>query len=118
LDYIKQVEKDKITNIGSKIREFKIKIINALSSDQDWKTFEVYFEKANPKFIKRLKEKHPNLTAKEVKLAIMVRLNMDIKETASTMNIEANSVRIARYRLRKKLGLSSDDNLYEYMLGV
>ncbi len=118
LDYIKNVEKDKITNIGSKIREFKIKIINALSSDQDWKTFEVYFEKANPKFIKRLKEKHPNLTAKEVKLAIMVRLNMDIKETASTMNIEANSVRIARYRLRKKLGLSSDDNLYEYMLGV
>ena len=118
LDYIKNAEKDRLINIRSKIREFKIKIINALSSDQDWKTFEVYFEKANPKFIKRLKEKHPNLTTKEIKLAIMVRLNMDIRESASTMNIEPNSVRIARYRLRKKLGLSKNDNLYEYMLAI
>jgi len=79
----------------------KIKLLNALSSDQNWKIFEIYFEETNPKFIKRLKEKHSNLTAKEVNLAIMVRLNMDIKETTSTMNIEPNSVKIARYRLRK-----------------
>lgn len=105
-------------DISSNIKEFKIKLINAISSDQDWKTFEIYFEKANPNFLKNLKAKHPDLTSKEIKLSTMIRLNMDIKETASTMNIEPNSVRIARYRLRKKLGLSPDDNLYEYMLKV
>ena len=118
LEYVKQAEKSKEIDISSNIKEFKIKLINALSSDQDWKTFEVYFEKANPKFLNRLKEKHPDLTAKEIKLATMVRLNMDIKEAASTMNVAPNSIRIARYRLRKKLGLTPEDNLYEYMLGV
>ena len=118
LDYIKKAEKAKNINTAAKIREFKIKLINAINSDQDWETFEIYFEKVNPNFIKNLKQKHPNLTSKEIKLSIMIRLNMDIKETASTLNVEPNSVRMARYRLRKKLGLSSNDNLHEYMLGV
>ena len=118
LENIKKIETDANAESKKQLKNYKIKLLNAISSDQDWKTFESYFEKVNPEFTKRLKEKHPDLTHKDLKLSALIRLNMDIKEAASTLNVEANSVRIARYRLRKKLGLSPEDDLYAYMRSI
>lgn len=118
LTNIKQIEKEWQNISKEQIKDYKIKLLNAISSDQDWKTFESYFEKVNPEFTKRLKEKHPILTQKDLKLCTLIYLNMDIKEAASTLNVEANSVRIARYRLRKKMGLSPDEDLYTYIKSI
>jgi DNA-binding response OmpR family regulator len=43
---------------------------------------------------------------------------MDINEAASVLNVDANSIRIARYRLRKKMGLDPDDDLYKIIHAV
>ncbi len=43
---------------------------------------------------------------------------MNLKEAAIIMGISPESVKTARYRLRKKLGLEREDNLIEYILSI
>jgi len=37
---------------------------------------------------------------------------------AALMNISVRGVEISRYRLRKKLGLDTEENLTEFMMGL
>jgi DNA-binding CsgD family transcriptional regulator len=42
-------------------------------------------------------------------------MNLSSKEIAQLMNISIRGVEIGRYRLRKKLGLSKETNLFEFL---
>jgi DNA-binding CsgD family transcriptional regulator len=69
-------------------------------------------------FIEDLKEKHPAITGNELKLCAYLRMNLSTKEIAQLMNISVRGVEISRYRLRKKLGIASEINLFNYLIGV
>jgi len=43
---------------------------------------------------------------------------MNIKESASVLNISPESVKTARYRLRKKLDITADEDLHEYIQNI
>jgi DNA-binding CsgD family transcriptional regulator len=43
-------------------------------------------------------------------------MNLSSKEIAQLMNISVRGVEISRYRLRKKMGVTSDVNLFDYLL--
>src|ERR1700754_2263194 len=47
----------------------------------------------------------------DLKLCAYVRMNLLSKEISQLMNISVRGVEIARYRLRKKLQLATDENL-------
>ena len=66
-------------------------------------------------FYTELKIHHPNLSEIEVKLAAMIVMKMSNKEISISKNITPDSVKIAKNRLKKKLNLSSDDNLFEHL---
>jgi len=51
-----------------------------------------------------------------LKLCAYVRMNLSSKEIAQLMNISIRGVEIGRYRLRKKLGLPTEMNLFEFLL--
>ena len=55
------------------------------------------------------------LTPQETKLCAYLRMNMSTKDIANLMNISIRGVELARYRLRKKLGLEREINLSEYL---
>jgi DNA-binding CsgD family transcriptional regulator len=84
--------------------------------DKDWDEFKLYFERVHQDFFGRLKEQYPSLSANELRLCALLKLNLSVKEMASLMGISPESVKMARHRLRKKLGLTSDQNLAEFML--
>jgi DNA-binding CsgD family transcriptional regulator len=84
--------------------------------DKDWDEFKLYFERVHPDFFGRLKEQYPSLSANELRLCALLKLNLSVKEMASLMGISPESVKMARHRLRKKLGLTSDQNLADFML--
>ncbi|MBD0254098.1 MAG: hypothetical protein ICV83_00140 [Cytophagales bacterium] len=84
--------------------------------DKDWDEFKLYFERVHPDFFGRLKEQYPSLSANELRLCALLKLNLSVKEMASLMGISPESVKMARHRLRKKLGLTSDQNLAGFML--
>ncbi|WP_026210414.1 ligand-binding sensor domain-containing protein [Flexithrix dorotheae] len=87
-----------------------------MSRDDDWKHFEVYFDQVHGDFSKRLTEKFPKLSPQDRRLCAYLRMNMTTKEIASLLNITIRGVEISRYRLRKKLNLTREINLAEFIL--
>lgn len=99
----------KLNRIGRIIDEtFKI--------DQDWPMFIKTFEQMHDGFFAVLKEQFPDLSNSELKLCALLRLNMNMKETAKILGISFDSVKTARSRLRKKLGLKLEDNLVDFLI--
>ncbi len=84
--------------------------------DDSWNHFEMHFDKVHTDFIVKIKQKYPALTAGELKLCAYVRLNLSSKEIARLLNISVRGVETTRYRLRKKLGLAKEGNLFEFLL--
>lgn len=87
-----------------------------ITSDADWKHFELHFNHVHGNFTNRLLEKFPKLSPQEIKLSAYLRLNLTTKEIAHLLNISVRGVEISRYRLRKKLMLDRNDNLTDFML--
>lgn len=98
----------------------KIKKIvkNNLSSDSDWKTFLLHFEKVHPGFFTKLKAHGKNLTKTNLKLCAYMRIGMDSKQIAQILNVSDTSVRMHRYRIKQKLGLGEEENLDDFLRNV
>ena len=87
-------------------------VINANSDDN----LDFYFLQVHPKFYDNLRKDFPDLTLGELRLCALIKLNMNTKDIASINNITINGVKVARYRLRKKLGLNdASDNLSDFL---
>ncbi|MEO8406391.1 MAG: triple tyrosine motif-containing protein, partial [Chitinophagaceae bacterium] len=103
-------------------KEFQkiIRLIDSeLDHDEEWEQFAKHFDSVHTDYLKRLKEYYPDLTASELKLAAYLRLNLSTKEIAHLMNISIRGVETSRYRLRKKLGLSSNEtNLFDFLINI
>ena len=84
--------------------------------DKDWDQFSGHFDNVHSDFLKLVKEKHPQLSATDLKLCAYLRMNLTTKEIAQLMNISVRGVEIARYRLRKKLELATEINLVSYFV--
>ncbi|MDI1317292.1 hypothetical protein [Flavobacterium sp.] len=86
--------------------------------ENNWKDFDSHFESVNKNFYTRLKGKYPDISSNDLKICALIKLNLSIKEMASILNISPDSVKTARHRLRKKLQLSTEENLTDFILAV
>lgn len=86
--------------------------------DTDWDDFKKNFEKVHEGFFQNLKGKSMDLTPSELRLASLMRMNLSSKDIASTLNISQDSLRISRYRLRKKLALEKGESLQQFILCI
>ena len=84
--------------------------------DKDWEQFAVHFDKVHSDFLKILKSAYPALSAHELKLCAYLRMNLSSKEIAQLENISTRGVEISRYRLRKKLKISTETNLFDFLM--
>jgi DNA-binding CsgD family transcriptional regulator len=88
----------------------------SLRLEQDWEQFEYHFDQIHGDFLTRLRNDYPDLSPNEQKLCAFLRLNLNTKEIANLLSISLRGVEVARYRLRKKLGLERGQNLSKYIL--
>lgn len=89
-----------------------IRQINAqLKDDSDWQLSESYFNTIYDGLLDRLRVRYPQLSQTDLRLCVYIKLNLSTKEVAELMNISPRSVEMARYRLRKKLGLGPNDHI-------
>ena len=86
-----------------------------LSQADDWQEFETRFVSLNKGFYDALKSKFPTLTPSDLKLCALLKLGFNSKELAGLLGLSVESTHTTRYRLRKKLGLSRQDNLEQYI---
>jgi AraC family chitin signaling transcriptional activator len=91
--------------------------INAVNK-HEWETFETNLNQIHNEFIINLSKKYPNLTSKDIKLCIYLKMNLSSKEIAPMMNISFRGVELHRYRLRKKLNLTQEENLSKFLLTI
>jgi DNA-binding CsgD family transcriptional regulator len=98
------------------------KIVRALNEDdnldKEWENFAKHFDKVHSDFLTQLKETHPAITPNELKLCAYLRMNLTTKEIAQILNISVRGVEIGRYRLRKKLQISPETNLFDYLINI
>lgn len=99
-------------------KEIKKLVSKYTIQDNNWKDFDNYFESLNKNFYTRLKNKYPDISANDLKICALIKLNLSIKEMASILNISPDSVKTARHRLRKKLQLNTEENLTDFILSV
>lgn len=93
-------------------------IVKEVNTDKSWKDLEKHIKNVHFEFLKRLKEKYPTISPRELDLATYLLMNMSTKEIAEIMNISTGGVELARYRLRKKLGLNKKENLIGFLMSI
>ncbi|WP_163408929.1 triple tyrosine motif-containing protein [Flavobacterium ajazii] len=93
-------------------------IVKEVNTDKSWKDLEKHIKNVHFDFLKRLKEKYPTISPRELDLSTYLLMNMSTKEIAEIMNISNGGVELARYRLRKKLGLNKKENLIGFLMSV
>lgn len=95
-----------------------ITLIESNPKENDLASFFFDFEKIYPSFGTAIQRLVSDVTSNEIRLCILLRLNLSSKEIAQLLSITADSVNKARYRLRKKMGLTSSDDLYTFLLSL
>ncbi|MGX5685320.1 tetratricopeptide repeat protein [Chryseobacterium cucumeris] len=81
-------------------------------------SFQLKFSETFPTFNKQLLQINSQLTYSDLEYCALIRLNLDNKIIADYKNISPNSVISKKYRLRKKLNISKDENMYIWMLNL
>lgn len=106
---------------GTQVGELKkvIKMMNADAKfDENWEQFSQHFDKVHEDFLLKLKAIYPHLTSTDLKLCAYLRINLSTKEIAQLLNISIRGVEISRYRLRKKLSIPTETNLYDFLINA
>jgi len=115
LQKLQSLNQELITNDQQdKVKE----IIIALSSEvnsKKWVEFQQQYFKSHEDFYNELNKQHPNLTAGEYRMCILLKMNLSIKEIAELTMQTPKAIEMARYRLRIKFKLEREDNLTSYL---
>jgi len=115
--------KDRIQNLRSKsskdddnsISEINSLITQNIQQKEDSEDFQIHADKLNREFVIKLNQVFPNLTANEIQLCVLLKLNLSTKEIASIRHVTPRAIKVARYRLRKKLNLPAEGNISKYL---
>lgn len=111
LTYFSNNPKDNPNAVESAIRELK-----NIIDDGSEKDFDFYFTQVHPDFYRKLQADFPNLTANDLRLCAYIKNNLNVKDVAEMTGISADSVKAARSRLRRKLGISNpNDSLFDFL---
>lgn len=107
----KDVNIEKNSQLDLNIRELK----SHLSENKEWSYFTTYFEESNKEFVLRLKEKHPNLTANEIRFISLVYIGLNNKEISSLLNITSEYCKKKKQKIARKMGLEDTHSMYQYL---
>ena len=96
-----------------------IKSINRLLSEKRKEDlYSDQFNAAYPGYLEYLTRTYIDLTTSDLKLCTFLRMNLNTKEIADIMGLSVRSVESRRYRLRKKLNLSKEEDLVSNLISL
>jgi len=106
------------TNCNEKGNKAVSRIISNFKADAqniNWQEFDLLFEQVHRNFYNNLNNHFSDLTQNERKLCVFYKLNMNSKEICSMTLQTENALKKARTRLRKKLNLSPEESLHQFL---
>lgn len=97
------------------VRQLVQKITLNFSQDKYWDDFRTIFDQVHPYFFTQLTQQFPDLTATDLRLIALLKMNISSADVATLLGISSDSLRVSRYRLRKKMGLAEGESLSAYI---
>lgn len=85
----------------------------ALKNDS---SFYLTFLEAFPDFSEKLLNIHPLMKISDIEFCAYIKLNLETKQIAIMKKISVRAVEGKKYRIRKKLGISAEENMYIWFL--
>lgn len=115
-DELKEVKKGGKPETRYAIDSLVKEIDTNLKLQEDWERFEHHFDQVHGDFLDRIRSEFHDLTPQDQKLCAYLRLNLSTKEIAQLLSISIRGVEVARYRLRKRLNMETNQNLSKFIL--
>ncbi|SNR15295.1 Probable transmembrane protein of unknown function. Tetratricopeptide repeats containing protein [Tenacibaculum jejuense] len=72
-------------------------------------------ESLNYEFLKNLKNLHPNLTKTDIEVCSFIKIGLSRKEISNLRKTSLDAIKSTRFRLKKKLKLTAEESLDEYI---
>lgn len=110
--------KDDKRDQRKQIRALSEQIGEGLQDNQHWEEFRGIFEQVHQSFFDRLQQQTGPLTANDLRLIALIKMNLTSADIATLLGISQDSLRVIRHRLRKKLNLAAGDNLSAYIQSI
>lgn len=112
----------KVEELKKVVSERNIVFIDSLLSEmksfdieERWREYEIVFSKLNSKFLDNLGKTHPELTPNERRMCIYIRSSLSNKDIAAITLLSPDTIKKAKYRLKKKLVPYGNKELDEYI---
>ncbi|PQJ23457.1 hypothetical protein [Tenacibaculum sp. SG-28] len=106
---------ERTPNVPSYLLTVNKKLNSMVEEEELWNEFKIQFENIRPDFFDTLKNLAPNLSVNDLKHCAYIVSNLKSKEVALLINVSPRSVETTRYRIKKKLGLQRENNLYDML---
>lgn len=90
------------------IEQLKIKTI---LTNEDWDDFQNQFRQVYPSFLFKLKEEFVGITEAELRMAVLMKIQLNTKQIAALLGISPDSVHKTRQRLRQRMEVSDSNEL-------
>jgi len=108
-------ELEKEDKLGKKVDKL---IDNTIKLDEDWEDFKKHFEEVHPQFFQYLQKNYDKLTQNDLRHCAYIRLSLDNKQIAYLMSVGVDSLKVSRTRLRKKLVLPIEADLFKFLSNI
>jgi tetratricopeptide (TPR) repeat protein/DNA-binding CsgD family transcriptional regulator len=106
------------SNVISALSDVKKELKMLIKQQDYWKQFETRFNSLHPDFTANLQHRFNKLTKNDVEFCSLLKLNLSNKEIASLLQISHESAITKKYRIKKKMEISSDEEFEELLAAI
>ena len=115
---VQEIRKSRGANRSKEISKLESQILLLINPHENEELIDERIIEANEDFITILRKKFQNLTEGEILLSCYLRMELNSDIIASLKGIDIKSVNMARYRLKKKLGLADGQSLDTFLQNI
>ncbi|WP_299782143.1 hypothetical protein [uncultured Formosa sp.] len=112
-EYLIKQEQLESEKLKQKLNEAFEEVVDLAKSNDP--SFLIRFQEVYPEVCTNLLRVNSKLVNTELTLCAMIWLNFSSKDIASFTNIQPRTVQTKKYRLRKKLNIPEDENIYTWI---
>jgi len=105
-------DKDSAIKMAEKVDEI---IKSNINMDEEWENFNMHFDKVHPDFFEKLKQICEHLTEENLRLCAYIKIGLTTKQIAQLLHVIPSTIFTGRYRLKKKLNLSDEEDLDKFI---
>jgi DNA-binding CsgD family transcriptional regulator len=118
LEKIKELKRDKNASPDMIFKELQLALNNLLDIDKKLITETQHHVDISKELYEKIKERHPELSTNELIMCTYFISDLSAKEIGLLMNLSDVSVRVAKNKIKNKIGLDKDANLDDYLKSI